>query len=127
VLPEQATMYETNPAGVRYRFRKALEALDITTREREKKKDRARSVLGMHSLRHTFVWIAAKNGVPLPTVQSIVGHMSPAMTRMSADHADDEAKRALELNYSGKANPLERFSDAQLLAELQRRELQTPV
>ena len=34
-----------------------------------------------HSLRHTFVSIAVNAGVPLATVQSIVGHSSTAMTR----------------------------------------------
>ena len=34
-----------------------------------------------HSLRHTFVSLAANAGVPLPVVQSIVGHSSTAMTR----------------------------------------------
>ena len=34
-----------------------------------------------HSLRHTFVSLAANAGVPLTVVQSIVGHSSTAMTR----------------------------------------------
>ena len=34
-----------------------------------------------HSLRHSFVSLAANAGVPLPVVQSIVGHSSTAMTR----------------------------------------------
>ena len=34
-----------------------------------------------HSLRHTFVSLAANAGVPLPVVASIVGHSSTAMTR----------------------------------------------
>lgn len=34
-----------------------------------------------HSLRHTFVSLAANAGVPLHVVQSIVGHESTAMTR----------------------------------------------
>ena len=34
-----------------------------------------------HSLRHTFVSLAANAGVPLHIVQSIVGHESTAMTR----------------------------------------------
>ena len=38
-------------------------------------------VASFHSLRHTFVSFAANAGVPLPVVQSIVGHTSTAMTR----------------------------------------------
>ena len=34
-----------------------------------------------HSLRHTFVLLAANAGVPLHIVQSIVGHESMAMPR----------------------------------------------
>ena len=33
-----------------------------------------------HSLRHTFVSIAANSGVPIHIIQSIVGHESRAMT-----------------------------------------------
>ena len=45
-----------------------------------------------HSLRHTFVSIAANAGVPLATVQSIVGHTSTAMTRHYY-HPSEEALR----------------------------------
>ena len=38
-------------------------------------------VASFHSLRHTFVSLSANAGVPLPVVQSIVGHCSTAMTR----------------------------------------------
>lgn len=37
--------------------------------------------VGFHSLRHTFVSMSANAGVPLSTVQAIVGHTSPAMTQ----------------------------------------------
>ena len=46
-----------------------------------------------HSLRHTFVSLAANAGVPLPVVQSIVGHSSTAMTRHYY-HENEEALRA---------------------------------
>ncbi len=48
----------------------------------------------IHSFRHTFVYLAALNGIPFPIVQSIVGHASPAMTRIYMDHAGrrDKAK-----------------------------------
>ena len=38
-------------------------------------------VASFHSIRHTFVSLSANAGVPLPVVQSIVGHCSTAMTR----------------------------------------------
>lgn len=45
-----------------------------------------------HSLRHSFVSFATNSGVPLPVVQSIVGHHSSAMTRHYY-HANEEALR----------------------------------
>ena len=48
-----------------------------------------------HSLRHTFVSIAANAGVPLATVQSIVGHTSAAMTRHYYHPSEDALRRAV--------------------------------
>ena len=36
--------------------------------------------LSFHTLRHTFVSVAANNNIPLPIVQSIVGHSTKSMT-----------------------------------------------
>jgi hypothetical protein len=44
-------------------------------------------------LRHTFIYLAGWFGIPLPLVQSLIGHMTPEMTKMYMDHATDEAKR----------------------------------
>jgi integrase len=49
----------------------------------------------VHSLRHTFCYMAAINGIPRPVVQSIVGHMSPAMTQRYMNHASMEDKREM--------------------------------
>ena len=48
-----------------------------------------------HSLRHTFVSIAANAGVPLATVQSIVGHTSAAMTRHYYHPSEDALRQAV--------------------------------
>lgn len=45
-----------------------------------------------HSFRHTFVYLAAVNGIPLPIVQGIVGHVSPEMTKYYMNHAGREEK-----------------------------------
>lgn len=37
--------------------------------------------LSFHTLRHTFVSVAANNNIPLPIVQSIVGHSTGSMTQ----------------------------------------------
>jgi integrase len=51
-----------------------------TTHERE---NGVRAVVdvGFHSLRHTFVSMCREAGAPLSTVESLVGHHSPALTR----------------------------------------------
>ncbi len=65
-----------------------------TTAEVEEGSQRKRraNVRGYHSLRHSFVSMAAESKIPLTTIQSVVGHASPAMTSYYA-HTEDEAKR----------------------------------
>jgi len=109
VLPIHAAMHISNPAGISYRVKKFLEGdLKLKTTETPKGRTRAVSVLDVHSLRHTFVWLAAKHGVPLPIVQSIVGHVTEEMTRAYADHAADADKKqhlAGLPNYLGLPEP----------------------
>ena len=45
------------------------------------------------SCRHTFCYYAGLAGIPLSVVQSIVGHMSPEMTKHYSAHASMEDKR----------------------------------
>ena len=47
----------------------------------------------LHSCRHTFCYYAGLAGIPLAVVQSIVGHMTPAMTAHYSAHASIEDKR----------------------------------
>lgn len=47
----------------------------------------------LHSCRHTFCYYAGLAGIPLAVVQSIVGHMTPAMTEHYSVHASMEDKR----------------------------------
>lgn len=48
-----------------------------------------------HSLRHTFVSFAVNGGVPLPVVQSIVGHTSNAMTRHYYHENEEVLRKAI--------------------------------
>jgi hypothetical protein len=50
-------------------------------------------VKDLHSCRHTFCYYAGIAGIPLAVVQSIVGHMSPEMTKYYSAHATLEDKR----------------------------------
>ena len=92
ILPEHAEMYEKNPSGISYRVKNFLEGLGIATTKLGRGRSRATSVKDVHSLRHTFAYLAGCYQIPLPVVQSILGHMSPEMTKHYQAHADREAK-----------------------------------
>jgi integrase len=86
VLPEHAAMYNDNPSGISYRVRRFLaDTLKLQKTRAAEGRTRRVSVRDVHSLRHTFCYMAAIHNVPLPIVQSIVGHVDPAITRMYAE------------------------------------------
>lgn len=71
-------------------FTSFLEEIGIS----HKKGDRC--VKGIHSFRHTFVYLAAKAGIPINLVQAIVGHATPTMTMHYSNHASlEDAKKSL--------------------------------
>jgi len=88
VFPELHTMKERCESEIGHGVKNFLESIGISgaVKERDGYK-RAVSVKDVHSLRHTFVYLAAINGMPFPVVQGIVGHASPAMTKIYMDHA----------------------------------------
>lgn len=89
VFPEHADMYLNAPSSVSYRVQGFLTGLGIeTTRKREGM--RAVSVKDLHSMRHVFCYYAGVAGIPLPIVQSIVGHLTPEMTRHYMRHSNTE-------------------------------------
>ena len=94
VFPEHARMYKTNPTGVSYRIKQFLEGLGIQTTRTPEGRSRAVSVKDLHSCRHTFCYYAGMMGIPLAVVQSIVGHMTPEMTKHYSAHATLEDKRS---------------------------------
>ena len=81
VNPEIAEMYVTQNWRLDECLRKIFTAANITMSVRLEGRSRKSVVASFHSLRHTFVSLSANAGVPLPVVQSIVGHCSTAMTR----------------------------------------------
>lgn len=87
VFPEHAEMYLTNRCGVSRRVKQFLERIGIATTRTPEGRSRAVSVKDLHSCRHTFCYIAGRAGVPLSIVQSIVGHMTPEMTKRYQAHA----------------------------------------
>lgn len=93
VFPDHAKMYRTNPTGVSYRVKQFLDRLGIETSRTPKGRTRAVSVKDLHSCRHTFCYYAGLKGIPLAVVQSIVGHMTPEMTKHYSAHATLADKR----------------------------------
>lgn len=94
VLPMHAEMYLTNSSGVSYRIKQFLEnKCGIITTKIPPNRSRAVSVKDLHSCRHTFCYYAGLFGIPLTVVQSIVGHMTPEMTKHYSAHTSREVKR----------------------------------
>ncbi|MBU4460662.1 MAG: site-specific integrase, partial [Verrucomicrobia bacterium] len=92
VFPDEANIYERDPAAVSKRIQRIFEASGIQTNEKMKGRKRAVVRVGFHSLRHSFVSLCAAAGVPQHVVQTLVGHGSPAMTEHYT-HVDAEQKR----------------------------------
>lgn len=96
VVPGIAKMYAHDSAAVTDRVQRVFSGCGIATTEKADGEKRAHVVVGFHSLRHTFVSMAENAGVPLPLVQSIVGHSNPMMTAHYF-HADETAlKNAID-------------------------------
>ena len=81
ILPVAAENYASARWRISHVLEETFKAANITMNVRlEGRRHRAPEAT-FHSLRHTFVSLAANAGVPLHIVQSIVGHESTAMTR----------------------------------------------
>jgi len=93
VLPLQARMYKRNPDGISYRVKKFLGDIKIKNTRRVQGRSRAATTKDVHSLRHTFCYVAALHDVPLPVVQSIVGHVDARVTEIYTAHVQDAAKQ----------------------------------
>lgn len=81
VNPAIAELYLNRKWQLDEGIRRIFKAANITMSVRIEGRSRKTVVASFHSLRHTFVSLSANAGVPLPVVQSIVGHTSTAMTR----------------------------------------------
>jgi len=93
-FPELADRYLNHRTTIGWHVTQFLEELGIQKKRKVEGRSRAVSVKDVHSCRHTFCYLAALNNVPLPIVQSVVGHMSAEMTKRYMDHATQDAKRA---------------------------------
>ena len=97
VMPGFAEMYQRENWRLRGMIARVFADCGIQTTV-SSDKGRKSADVGFHSLRHSFVSMAANAGVPLAVVQGIVGHTSTAMTQhyfhVSRD-ALDKAAQAL--------------------------------
>lgn len=92
VLPTLSEWYKKTKWRVSEGLKRIFAAANITTSVRIEGRRYKAPEATFHSLRHTFVSLAANAGVPLTIIQSIVGHESTAMTR----HYYHESEAALQ-------------------------------
>ena len=81
VNPTLADWYKNSKWRISHGLELIFKAAHIETSVRIEGRRTRTPEATFHSLRHTFVSLAANARVPLPVVQSIVGHSSTAMTR----------------------------------------------
>ena len=80
ILPEIGKMYAHSPHRVSFNLEKIFKAAGIQMSVEVDGRRCKVPEATFHSLRHTFVSMAANAGIPLHIIQSIVGHESTAMT-----------------------------------------------
>lgn len=92
VLPSCAKEYVDEESRISKRIKDVFESCGIKTSWKCADGKKARCDVGFHSLRHTFVSMAANAGASLELVRKIVGHTSRTMTRHYF-HEDEAALR----------------------------------
>ena len=97
VFPVEAELYRRDRQAITRRFNRHFDACGITTTEKPPANHRRRAIsrVGFHSLRHSFVSLCAAGGVPQAALMELVGHGSPAMTRLYSHAGDDQKSRAV--------------------------------
>lgn len=84
LFPALARQYRKAPCALTLRFRRLFYKLGITGEKQQ---------YCAHCLRTTFASICAENQIPLPVIQSWLGHSSPTVTRIYARIEDIRVKR----------------------------------
>ena len=95
VNPTLADWYKNSKWRISHGLELIFKAAHIETSVRIEGRRTRTPEATFHSLRHTFVSLAANAGVPLPVVQSIVGHSSTAMTRHYYHENEDVLRQAV--------------------------------
>ena len=109
VFPEEAADYARGPDYISDRFKKLFSSCDIKTAEDIPGRKRTHILVSFHSLRHSFVSLAAAAGAPQHVIQALVGHGSPAMTAHYTHVDTDQRRKAIEalpsLSVASEARP----------------------
>ena len=95
VNPTLADWYKTSKWRISHGLELIFKAAHIETSVKIEGRRTRTPEATFHSLRHTFVSLAANAGVPLPVVQAIVGHSSTAMTRHYYHENEDVLRQAV--------------------------------
>ncbi len=96
VMPTLADFYKNSKWRVSHGLEMIFKTAHIETSVKIEGRRTKTPEATFHSLRHTFVSLAANAGVPLPIVQSIVGHSSTAMTRHYYHENEEKLRQAVE-------------------------------
>lgn len=92
LLPKHADLYKMFPSEISRKTKLFLQDLGIVSMKKVDGRNRSINVKGIHSLRHTFCTIAGVAGIPEPVLRSIVGHMTPEMTKLYTRHIEESDK-----------------------------------
>jgi integrase len=112
VMPEIATQYLKRADVITRNIQRLFESCGIQTQESPTghRKNKI-TVVGFHSLRHSFVSLCAQKGVPEVALMELVGHGSPAMTRHYS-HAGKETKINAIKSLPAFGNHSAKYTDA---------------
>lgn len=96
VFPAEAADYARGTDYVTDRFQDLFTSCGIQTTEKVEGRTLPRLLVSFHSLRHSFVSLAAAAGAPQHVIQALVGHGSPAMTAHYTHVDNDQRRKAIE-------------------------------
>jgi integrase len=96
VFPAEANQYARDATEISNRFQSLFKDCDIATTETVPGRQMPRILVSFHSLRHSFVSLAAAAGAPQHVIQALVGHGSPAMTAHYTHVDNDQRRKAIE-------------------------------
>ncbi len=82
VLKQIAASYLKRPDTVVERVQRHFKCCGIVNMYEDVGTVKKRTLVGFHSLRHTFVTLSAEAGTPLPVLQAICGHGSPQVQKV---------------------------------------------